>query len=90
MFLKSVGTVAFFILDSEAGMQLKIPRESRYRFTRLARISHQISAAAADPGMSAALRSVGILPSRWPKRQMRLVSMTICAASRRNQVRNAG
>ena len=27
----------------------------------LARISHQLSAAAADPGMSAALRSVGFL-----------------------------
>jgi hypothetical protein len=32
----------------------------------------------------------GILPSRWPKRQMRLVSMPVYPASLRNPVRNAG
>jgi hypothetical protein len=45
----------------------------------LARISHQISTAASDLGMSTALRSVGLL-----------VSMPVCAASLRNLVRNAG
>jgi hypothetical protein len=45
----------------------------------LARIFHQLSAAAADPGMSTALRSVA-----------RLVSMSVCTASLRNLVRKAG
>jgi hypothetical protein len=47
--------------------------------TLLTRISHQLSTAAADPGMSTALRSVG-----------RLVSMPVCTASLRNLVRKAG
>jgi hypothetical protein len=38
----------------ELKKQLRIP-------SRLARISHQFSTAAADPGMSTALRSVGLL-----------------------------
>ena len=60
----------------------------------LARISHQISTAAADPGMSTALRSVGLLDvlSSTPAAPSvaRLVSMPACAASLRNLVRNAG
>ena len=67
----------------------------------LTRISHQLSTAAADPGMSTALRSVGLLDillsmSVGPSvalagtRQMRLVSMPVCAASLRKLVRNAG
>jgi len=67
----------------------------------LARISHKISTAAAQTGMSIALRSVGLLDvlsstSAGPsvalaeKRQMRLVSTPVCAASLRNLVRNAG
>ena len=52
----------------------------------LVRISHRLSTAAADPGMSAALLSVALA---W-KRQMRLVSMPVCAASLRNPVRKAG
>jgi hypothetical protein len=66
----------------------------------LARISRQIFAAEADPGMSA-LRSIGLLDvlSSTPAgpsvalaemRQMRLVSMPVCASSLRNLVRNAG
>ena len=60
----------------------------------LTRISHQISTAAADPGMSTALRSVGLLDilSSMPAGPSvaRLVSMPVCAASLRNLVRNAG
>jgi hypothetical protein len=69
-------------------------------FPLLTRIIHEGSPAAADTGMSAALRSVvfldvlsstgGILLSRWPKRQMRLVSMPVCAASRRTFMNNPG
>jgi hypothetical protein len=60
----------------------------------LARISHQLSTAAADPGMSTALRSVGLLDilssmAAGPS-GARLVSMPVCAASLRNLVRNAG
>jgi hypothetical protein len=76
-------------------------RDSEMHSSILTRISHQISTAAADPGMSPALRSVGLLDilSSMPAgpsfalaglRQMRLVSMPVCAASLRNQVRNAG
>jgi hypothetical protein len=54
----------------------------------------QLSAAAADPAMSTALRSVGlldILSSMPPEPSVaRLVSITVCAASLRNLVRNAG
>ena len=67
----------------------------------LVRISHQLSTAAADPGMSAALHSVGLLDilSSMPagpsfalaeKRQMRLVSMPVCAASLRTFMNNPG
>jgi hypothetical protein len=60
----------------------------------LTRISHQISTAAADPGMSTALRSVGLLDilSSIPAGPFfaRLVSMPVCAASLRNLMRNAG
>ena len=59
-----------------------------------ARISHQVSTAASDPGMSTALRSVGLLDvlSSTPAGPSvsRLVSMPVCAASLRNLVRNAG
>jgi len=57
----------------------------------LTRISHQISTAAADPGMSTALRSVGLLDilSSMPAGPSfaRLVSMPVCAASLRNLLR---
>jgi len=60
----------------------------------LARISQQLSTAAADPGMSTALRSVGLLDrlSSLPPRPSvaRLVSTPVCTASRRNLVRSAG
>jgi hypothetical protein len=59
-----------------------------------ARISHQASAAAADTGMSTALRSVGLLDvvsttSPGPS-VARLVSTPVSTASRRTPVRNAG
>jgi hypothetical protein len=67
----------------------------QYIFTlALTRISHQLSTAAADPGMSAALRSVGLLDILLSMPAgpsvARLVSMPVCAASLRNLVRNAG
>ena len=60
----------------------------------LTRISHKISTAAAQTGMSTALRSVGLLDvlsstSAGPS-VARLVSTPVCAASLRNLVRNAG
>ena len=61
---------------------------------QLARISHGISTAAADPGMPTALRSVGLLDvlsgTTVEPSVARLVSMPVCAASLRNPVRNAG
>ena len=64
------------------------------KIDRLARISHRLSTAAADPGMSTALRSLGLLDvlSSTPAGPSvaRLVSMPVCAASLRNPVRNAG
>ena len=60
----------------------------------LARISHQASTAAADMGMSTALRSVGLLDvvSTTPPGPSvaRLVSTPVSTASRRTLVRNAG
>jgi hypothetical protein len=67
----------------------------------LTRIIHEASTAAADPGMSTAFRSVGLLDilSSMPagpsvalaeKRQMRLVSITVCAASLRTFMNNSG
>jgi hypothetical protein len=67
----------------------------------LTRIIHEASTAAADPGMSTSLRSVGLLDilssmSAGPSvalaemRQMRLVSMTVCAASLRTFMNNPG
>jgi hypothetical protein len=60
----------------------------------LTRISHQLSTAAADTGMSTALRSVGLLDvlSSTPAGPSvaRLVATPVCAASLRNLVRNAG
>jgi hypothetical protein len=57
----------------------------------LARISRQLSTAAADPGMSTALRSVGLLDvlSSTPAESSvtRLGSMPVCAASPRNLLR---
>ena len=57
------------------------------------RISHGLSTAAADPGMST-LHSVGLLDvlSSTPAEPSvaRLVSMPVCAASLQNPVRNAG
>ena len=71
------------------------------RSDSLARISHKISTAAAHPGMSTALRSVGLLDalsstSAGPSialaemRQMRPVSTPVCTASLPCLVRNAG
>jgi hypothetical protein len=61
--------------------------------TDLARISHQLSTAAADAGMSTALRSVGLLDvllsTPAEPSVARLVSMPVCAASLRNLVRSA-
>jgi hypothetical protein len=60
----------------------------------LPRISHGLSTAAANPGMSTALRSLGLLDvlSSTPAEPSvaRLVSMPVYAASLRNPVRNAG
>ena len=60
----------------------------------LARISHQLSAAATNSGVYTAFRSVGLLDvlSSTPAGPSvaRLVSMPACAASLRNPVRNAG
>ena len=60
----------------------------------LARISHKLSTAAADPGVSTALHSLGLLDalSSTPAGPSvaRLVSMPVCAASLRKLVRNAG
>ena len=71
-----------------------MPIEMNVECRRLARISHQFSTAAADSGMSTALRSVGLLGilssmSAGPS-VARLVSMPVCAASLRKLVRNAG
>jgi hypothetical protein len=59
----------------------------------LVRISHQLSTAAADTGMSTALRSVGLLGvlSSTPAEPSvaRLVSTRVCAASLQNLVRKA-
>jgi len=79
---------------------LKSARESLIGHAPLTRISHPISTAEADPGMSTALRSLGLLDvlSSTPAgpsvalaemRQMRLVSMPVCASSLRNLVRKA-
>jgi hypothetical protein len=61
---------------------------------RLARFSHQVSTAAAGPGMSTALRSVRLLDvlSSTPAEPSveRLVSMLVCAASLQYLVRKAG
>ena len=67
----------------------------------LTRVSHGLSTAATDPGISTALRSLGLLnalssTSAGPsvalagKRQMRLVSTPVYAASLQNPVRKAG
>ena len=60
----------------------------------LIRIIHEASTAAVDPGMSTALRSVGlldVLSSRPAEPSVaRLVSMPVCAASRRTFMNNAG
>ena len=57
-------------------------------------IADNLSTAAADPGISTALRSVGLLDvlSSTPAvpSVARLVSTPVCAASLRNLVRNAG
>jgi len=73
---------------------MKMKRVLDHLVLDLARISHQFSTAAADPAMSTALRSVGLLDvlSSTPEEPSvaRLVSMPVCAASLRNLVRNAG
>ena len=60
----------------------------------LARISHRLPTAAADPGMSTALRSLGILgvldSTPAGPSVARLVSTPACAAPLRNLVRKAG
>jgi len=62
--------------------------------TTLTRIIHEASTAAADPGMSAALRSVGLLDllSSTPAAPSvaRLASTPVCTASRRTSMNNAG
>jgi len=68
---------------------------SRYRQSAaLTRIIHEASTAAADTGMSTALRSLGLLDvlSSTPAGPSvaRLVSMPVCASSLRNLVRSAG
>jgi len=64
------------------------------RVAALTRISHRLYTAAAHPGMSTALRSVGlpdVLSSAPAEPSVaRLESMPVCAASLRNLVRNAG
>ena len=77
-----------------SGMEVyKIRSDTLFASRSIARTSHQISTAAADPGMST-LRSVGLLDvlSSTPAgpSAARLVSTTVCAASLRNLVRNAG
>jgi hypothetical protein len=72
--------------------------QDRYRNlpvgTELARIIHEASAAASDPGMSAALRSVVLLDvlSSTPAGPsvVRLASTPVCAASLRTFMNNAG
>ena len=63
-------------------------------FLGLIRISRGLSTAAADPGMSTALRSVGLLDVLLSMSAgasvARLVSTPVCAASLRNLVRKAG
>ena len=77
------------------GMRIRAPVSS------LTRISHKISTAAAQTGMSTALRSVELLDVRSSTsagpsvaqaemRQMRLVSTPVCTASTRNPGGNAG
>jgi hypothetical protein len=70
------------------------PTQASQSRSLLARSSHQRSTAAADPGMSTALRSVGLLDVllSTPAEPLvaRLVSMRVCAASLRSLVRNAG
>ncbi len=67
----------------------------------LSRLSHRFSTAAADPGMSAAVRSLGLFdvlsntPAEFSvapaeQRQVCLVSMPVYALALRNPVRNAG
>jgi hypothetical protein len=79
-------------LDSYAVFCRRFLREGMSVY--LARTSHQISTAEADPGMSTALRSFGLLDvlSSTPAGPSvaRLVSMPVCASSLRNLVRNAG
>ena len=60
----------------------------------LARIIHEASTAASDPGMSTALRSLGLLDvlssmAAAPS-VARLVSMPVCAASLRTFMNNGG
>jgi hypothetical protein len=61
---------------------------------RPARIFHGLSTAAADPGMSTALRSVGLLDvlssTSAGSSVARLVSTPVCAASLQNPLKNAG
>jgi hypothetical protein len=61
---------------------------------QLTRVSHQLSTAEADPGMSTALRSVGLLDvlSSTPAGPSvaRFVSMPVYASLLRNLVRKAG
>ena len=78
------------LLNSKLRESMSLPD----RVQTLACISHQISAAAADPGMFTALRSVGLLDILLSMPAgpsvARLVSMPIRAASLQNLVRNAG
>ena len=69
-------------------------KRGKMKSKSLARISHKVSTAAAQPGTSTALRSLGLLDvlSSTPAGPSvaRLVSMPVCASSLRNLVRKAG
>jgi hypothetical protein len=66
----------------------------RFVPTVLTRIIHEASTAEADPGMSAALRSIGLLDvlSSTPAGPSvaRLASTPVCASSLRTFMNNAG
>ena len=79
---------------SEHEIKGKSLLDNHWKAMNLTRTSHRFFTAAADLGMSTALRSVGLLDilSSMPAGPSvaRLVSMPICAASLQNPVRNAG
>jgi hypothetical protein len=98
------GSRSRFEIDAEFINNLSVDYAALFRSIHnafvLTRIIHEVSTAAADSGMSTELRSVGprrtveyacgIRPSRRPKRQMRLISMPVCAVSLRIFMNNPG